>query len=374
MNLFTRSIPVFIGPYTLKPGDHQWPFEFIIPDCCEKDESQEFLDKKSSQFDDDFDQDLPPTIPEVLSRNFTTSGNSFSISYPLTASVLIDRTIGSKQEDVVQNLNIQPWRAVEHPSWRSISQTCKFQTLIGDTPLASQRRSSIFKRRPSVQQESYFAFSLDAKLATTVVIGKPIPMFVTLQHGSPLDSGPSMTDTPTFQIKSISACLVTDNAIRSQGSHQEMYLSGSAESCWSDTISIGSKLPIPVPISNGETLDFRRLIPDFVIPASESPSFFSFSVCRVHEMYVKIEIECNGQSFTATYKTKRTILLSEQSRSDVAVLASSGTVIPGEDLQIDRRNDSFVEANAEEGDAPPSFGAATIGQEVLPGYSRDGSY
>lgn len=288
---------------------------------------------------------------------------------------MIDRMISSKQEDVVKNLNIQPWRAVAHPSWRSISQTCKFQTVIRDIPVPSRRRSSIFGRQASVPQESSFGFSLNAKLATTVVIGKPIPMFLSLQHDATSDSNASMMDVSRFEIKSISTSLGTDNLLRSQGSHQELYLSGSPESFWSNTVSIGSKLANPVPIMNGETFDVRKLIPDFYIPTTESPSFFSFSVCRVHEMHIKVEIQCNGQSFTASYRTKRTILLPAHSRSDVEVLESGRTaIIPAEDLQADRRNDSFVEAAAEDGDAPPSFGAATSGGEILPGYSRDGVY
>ena len=356
---------MFVGPYTLKQGDHEWPFEFTIPPNCEEDASQVFHDKKSSIFDDDPQQDLPPSVEQVVSKNFNTSGNAFSITYPLTASVLVDKIIGSKRDDTSINLNIRLLRDVEHPSWRTVSQICKFQTFIDESGQLPKRKASIFRRRDSTQLEPNFNFALNAKIATTVIVGKPIPVFLALQHDTPPNA-----NAPQFIITSISAILSTDNVTRSQGSQQELYLSGSPETLWNETSAFGSKLAMPIPIENGDALDVRSLIPDFLIPATEIPSFTSFCACRIHEMKIKIEIQCNDESFTATFTTKRSVLLPQDFQSPFKQIKNE----EHGDSKSGKQDDSYADAIPGQDDAPPSFGMATSNEETLPGYSRDGTY
>jgi hypothetical protein len=274
VQLFSRELTLFKGPYTLS-GKHEWRFEFIIPTSCEADESQSFEDKRSPLFNDNPNQNLPPSVELVQSSKFRTSGNSLRISYPLTV------TSGKKTQTI--EINIQPYRE-GYSGWSIQTHLCDFTD-----------------------------FQLIAKVATNIIVGKPIPLFLTLEQKSEIQ---------TF-IKSIQVSLEIDNIIRCQGSSgQYPYYSGAPESLWTITKLIGSKNE-KFPMENGE-IDVRTLIPDLII--FETPSFASFSIVRVHELRVKVELESNDKNFTASYKVKKIFLLPEyqQPGEDIDYLPAYG--------------------------------------------------
>lgn len=387
---FSREATLFSGPYTLKTGSYEWPFDFTIPSNCESDVSQDFQDKKSLLFNHAAVQDLPPSFDQVKSKKFRTSGNSFGIFYPLKATLKsAGRAFGHKDAEALINLNVQTTRDEEHPSWSTVTQLCRFKGRRTESASAG-RRSSIVDvlrgRRGSTDSTPTFEFALSAQIPSTIIIKKPIPIFLTLQYDEEalITSVQNLPSLPEIDMKSIHVDLETENIIRCQGSGQQPYYSGCPESNWILSTPLDTKLAHAIELENGRMLDLRTILPDMMIPASETPTFSSFSIVRLHELKIRVELECSGEQLTASFAVKRVFVLPEAYRrpespnADPNFESSDGK----EEGRALATSDGETAAPAG-GEDPPSFEAATIttpaaprydeGDE-LPAYAREETY
>ncbi|CAF9921220.1 MAG: hypothetical protein GOMPHAMPRED_002261 [Gomphillus americanus] len=309
ITLVSKGETLYAGADVLKAREHQWPFTLTIPERCEGHESQKLSSGNDAFFNGSSRQSLPPSFEDVAHSKLVSAVNrigdeSAVVVYYLKASFFENHESDSKLVETKIPLNVQPRRGSEHPPWDTTTHLCRFQI-----PLQNSRRASlsnIFTNRKSHNQEDAIGFSLRARMATTLVVGKPIPIFLLLEHDIQEEtSGPRSA----FTIRSIAVTLAAETSIRGHSTIWMQHPTGENQSTWQSSKQIGSKLTYSVAIQNGGILDIRSLIPDLIVPDSQTPSFATFNIVHIHSLKLKVDLMYHDRSFTARFIVKRVILL-----------------------------------------------------------------
>ncbi|KAI9732095.1 MAG: hypothetical protein M1834_004191 [Cirrosporium novae-zelandiae] len=293
--LFSFSQILYEGHYTLRTGQYEWPFEFIVPEYTQGP-GEPWSERPG--FNTNAVQLLPPSMTFKY-RGFATNTTGF-ISYELHARMdrPADASIFSTGKNSSMLLQYLPSRGSQHPEPEirqigtpsSTTFRCHSLYLLPEKqgqPLSfKEKTKSIFMK--SDLPCSVFQMSL---VAPHVVYGNgPLPILAEIIHQ------PGESTAPEIPAVYIESCTVT---LKSRThSRARAYFSDNMQDDFTDKFTLASKadmhLLLPAPtgqVSLSESLPLLRLDQNFI------PTFQTYNISREYMLDISLHLTCAGKTF-----------------------------------------------------------------------------
>ena len=292
--LFRYSRDVFEGPFTLKPGSMQWPFEFQIPETpvgrfrSIAGDQFNYPRFPLAQFSDDPWQPLPPSM-DSYNTGFGDSCECY-ISYKLTANLHVTSTWHTGRS-FVSNLQLQPYRQEAQPEISYSRSPQRFHIRTMHLIPEATERSLNFKERmktafqPSKVPLSVFSVAID--LPRSAIIGQPMKVLLHLSHLLNESTAPEL---PMVYLKKFALTLQQRTSTMVKASH--LFGEDDDLDTWNNkrqVVSWSGSVPITESLDVGTVLPRPILTPNFV------PSFKTFSVAVEYHLLAEYSIECAQQ-------------------------------------------------------------------------------
>ena len=287
VSLFSRSLNLFQGPYTLRPNTYQWPFSITIPmDCCHA-EGDEF--SHEDHYDVNRAQPLPPSF-QSNSGDWTEEARCY-VSYELNAKLEVKGMLHHDLEDEIP-VTIIASGVQRHPelSMVKIPQTvkCRSYHLDGERENKGLSIHEKFKSFFNSSDLPTAVFTLTMRLPSNAAIGQPIPVLVSLDHDWTQSTASSL---PLVRIVELKVCLNAWTGIRCDR-YNNVYghdYSRPPTTEWDEDQEL-VKLVAPIDLTK-EEIDLTRYF-RVAIPNTNVTTFETFNISRQYRLKIKMTLEC----------------------------------------------------------------------------------
>ena len=319
--LFQNQSDLFTGPYTLKPGTHEWPFTFTFPQTCLP--RRDIVETDSKTYEVDQSVGLLPCFTWEAHTTPTLKAKC-SVACTLTASLADGR--GQAREKRL-DLRFRPYpprgtTAVQRSA--SIvrkSFSCKSYRLNSPSLNRDPTLMEKFKTSVATTDLPYATFDLTLTVPAIGKTGQPLKMNLTLQHNTERTNALA---PPRITLTSLSLSIepktTTRTWITGRGSQ---FPRPDKPARWGHQLSCSGKpeylidTKCSLPIRQSLNLNDHF---ELVIPAEQVPSFRSTNIERTYALYFQAEVECASINFKFPHRV-----------SDFVIL--SGEEAPGDRLQ-----------------------------------------
>ena len=212
IDLFTYSMSLFRGPYTLRPNVYRWPFSITIPRDCRDAKGDEF--SHEDHYDVNKAQPPPPSfqssnsdwteeakcyVSYELNAKLTASGSILHLhdledKSPLTIVSASDpRYSESRMVQIPQSVECRSYHLDAERENKGLSFHEKFKSFFNSSDLPTA------------------FFTLTMRMPSSVIVGQHIPMLISLNHDWAKSTATSL---PNVRIIEIKASLNAWTAIR----------------------------------------------------------------------------------------------------------------------------------------------------------------
>lgn len=323
--MFTFEKQLFKGPFKLKADTYEWPFSFAFPEHFEMKGNP--FEGKSSKFL----MGKQPLPPSMVMRERDTEAH---VQYKLQARVPC-HVVGWKAKI---NLNFTPVRLEALPDPQFISrkqmqppwtEPFRYTEDFVPRPLtAKEKLRSIFH---TSSDNHNITFSFSASAPTSIVIGKPYPLTLTL------NSEPTDMVMPSFILQSARAHLDAETYLRVPGVFRdhEKYEENNIELY--HTHHINFELPPNQPVT------LKHFFPAVL---DAPPTFSSPSLIRTYKLSLHFKITVLEEEFSVACKFPRVTLFAARMENGVEEAIGTGN--------------QAVPPYEGPGDAPPVYEAKTL--------------
>lgn len=315
ITLFIMETVLFRGPYTMK-ADGRWPFQFVIPIYCNVHRPGDLMTVPDANFNVDPHQPLPPqfnsdgfrgglsTTPMIPNHagnlgDMTASRKSAFVHYTLQAQLISSKTkfFSSGILETIAPLRFSTMRNVEMPDQDLVIHKehilCHSLHLL---PGYEDRKLTLREKLSSIQSKNVptTAFDVLGRLPRLAVIGKPLPIFLTVQH-DPASS--TIPNPPLIYLRGFEIAITALTTIRTE--YEDLALSQSPRlDIINDRYEIARKeWPEPGLFIEGE-MDLQKIANLTIYEVlSRPPTFWTYNISRGYTLKVKADIECAKKKF-----------------------------------------------------------------------------
>ena len=289
IDLFSHSLSLFKGPYTLRPTVYRWPFSITVPRDCREAKGDEF--PHEDHYDVNRAQPPPPSFQST--NGDWTEEAKCSITYELKANLTAKGSI-LHMSDLEDKLPLTVLPAGHQRPFDSymvkVPQTVTCRSYHLDAERESERLSFGEKVKSFFNSSDLptAVFVLTMRLPNSVDIGQPIPMFIALNHDWAKSTASSL---PTVRILELKASLNAWTGIRCDR-YNNVYgydYSKDPRAEWDEDQEL-AKLVEPIDLTKEEmglARSFR-----VVVPNTNVPTFETFNITRQYKLKVKMTLEC----------------------------------------------------------------------------------
>ncbi|KAI4156114.1 MAG: hypothetical protein LQ340_000544 [Diploschistes diacapsis] len=299
--LIERNIKLLQEPTTLREEVNSWPFNFVLPDTS--DEHHSPFQEPSRLYTNEPIQLLPPTFT-VAKKDTASSQDTCSITYGIYVSIDNGKSrsnlFKSGELEARKFINFQPDRIDAVPNWKMVTKGCDFEarTPLLDGAGDTKRSLSIKEKLLTTLKPSSLpsaAFRILMSIPKAVVVGQPIPLFISVQH----KPAGSVQRHPLVEIKSLNVKLESLTGLRGhvENYHGTKYLPAS-HSSWTRVIELG-KFNGSLPL---EDITDLRLHLNLLVPQDSVQSFATFNIARAYTVKIQGAIECVKEKFKANFE------------------------------------------------------------------------
>ena len=298
--LFRLSQVLFKGPFTLKPGVMEWPFEFRFPEFSRWSGNFNYKGSVNTGiFNGQPGQPLPPTMSSRVMNPFGDNMSCY-ISYRLTATLHVSGTFRSNREFPLE-LQVRPYRAVAAPElvYQRTLHRCNIRTLHLD-PSISERSLNFKERVKTAFQPSKLpisVFSIKVDLPQSAISYQPMKIELFLEHNLQQSTAPEL---PVVYIKKVSLSLkervyTMVKAFHLIGEDDDRDSWTNKKNFWSWDGS--------APLT--ERMDLSSIMPRQICAPYFSPSFGTYNIAIDYSFTAEFTLECAQQKemFKATVPT-----------------------------------------------------------------------
>ena len=294
---FRKALLLFKGPFTLKPGNMEWPFEFKIPEDARGYTGRvggdvfTYPPLVKSQFVNQLGQPLPPSMHRQ-SFGFGDQKECY-VSYRLSAALKVTDTFRSNLDYYVV-LELQPYRAVATPAIEYMRSPHQFTIRslhlnpeISDRSLKFKEKMTTFWS-PAKLPMSKFAVRLE--LPRSAVANQPMKIRLFLEHDVQHSTAPEL---PLVHLKRINLTftekvmtMVKSFSIFSNTDDRDVFTSKKPYVSWQGSVPITECLDL--------TSALKRPLygPNFV------PTFKTYNIAIDYTLLAEFKLECAQQQET----------------------------------------------------------------------------
>ena len=356
--LFKFSQKLFQGPFTLKPGSMQWPFEFQIPESRPQmsrviaGDVFQYPSFPKGRFNNGPSQPLPPSM-DSENTGFG-SPRSCYINYRLTANLSVTGSFKTGREFIC-GLQLRPYREIANPEISYARSLHGFDIRTLHLIPEATTRSLNFKERmktvfsPSSLPTSLFSIALE--LPRSAIAGQPMHgVRLFLEHDLQHSTAPEL---PLVYLKKFTLTLQQRTSIMVKAYH----LLGENDDMesWDSKRLVASwqgKQPL------AERVDLSAVLaPKAIRAPAMVPTFRTFNVAVEYSLLAEFSVEC-----------------AQQKESRLASVGFGGFVLYAPECR------EVAGAGRWDGGAPPEVLGEELGppaeklegeeEEPLPAYSR----
>jgi len=327
--LFTYTVGLFKGPYTLHPNEHSWPFSFRFPAQCETRGGNGFREQQpqssfgglslARRFNNDPHQELPRSIMPF--ENGWNTRRSGYVSYQLEAILVRDGTkvFASHTTSTTKLLHLGKPRKEAEPSPQMLRLLRPLARYSMHLLPGYEERSLTFKERLSSMRSKNVPcanFSVVLQLPKVGVLGQTLPLLLNIEH-DPEKS--NCLAPPTIFLKSVSVRLQTNSSVRCMKDSPWQSRTSEITEDWDEEVVIAvlhKATPMPIPDHTALPIDLRDQM--FLTLRESSafpglvPSYSTFNLAVQYWLRVRVSVECGQKSFKPEFLSRNFELLASE--------------------------------------------------------------
>ncbi|MCJ1327712.1 hypothetical protein MMC10_004385 [Thelotrema lepadinum] len=301
---FRKAQLLFKGPFTLKPGNMEWPFQFQIPKDARGYSGRAGGDMfryphlVRNQFVDQLEQPLPPSMHRQ-SFGFGDQKECY-VSYRLSAALKVTDTFRSNR-DCYATLELQPYRTVATPNIEYLRTLHQFtiQSLhlnpeVSDRSLKfKEKMTTLFS--PTKLPMSKFAVRLE--LPRSAIANQPMRIRLFLEHNVEHSTAPEL---PLVHLKKITLTFTEKIMTMVKASHlfsddddRDVFTNKKPFVSWEGSVPIM------------ECLDLTSALKRQLYGPNYVPTFKTYNIALDYSLLAEFKLECAQQreTFAASVPT-----------------------------------------------------------------------
>ncbi|KAL8997822.1 MAG: hypothetical protein Q9169_002994 [Polycauliona sp. 2 TL-2023] len=330
VTLFQYRKTLFTGPYSMN-ASHEWPFDFIFPQCCQSSSLRQFKSTRDS-FNDDHHQPLPPSFIYSTTSHFKAKIEA-SVHYDLKATLVPPAGSRGGMERT-RLLTLLTHRREANPDPQIISSSQQY--VVKSMYLSSeyQHRVPIFGEKvKAVISSSKLPtahYVLTALLPAVGVLDQPMPLYLGVTYNE--DHSTAGSEAPV-SLRKVKVELRSKTTVRcvfgGVGESDDVHDSNNNTLVLAEQDFTDRNITLTDEFNVAELMDLKLEKP----LAPLVPTFKTFNIIQTYGLRVSVTIDCGKKKSQQVFTTREfTVMAKDYDPSRGLDFATATAALESEDI------------------------------------------